>query len=82
MNKKKIIAVAALIGAVSEIAAILYTITVRGTAVLGGEYFVLPLFLMGAYVVIEILDAAEKSEKEKRRRERIKWSEGDGTDVS
>ena len=82
MNKKKIIAVAALIGAVSEIAAIIYTITVRGTAVLGGEYFVLPLFLMGAYVVIEILDAAEKSEKEKRRRERIKWSEGDGTDVS
>ena len=82
MNKKKIIAVAALIGAVSEIAAIIYTITVRGTAVLGGEYFVLPLFLMGAYVVIEILDAAEKSEKEKRRRERIKWSEGDGPDVS
>ena len=81
MNKKRIVTAAALIGAASEIAAILYTISVRGTAVLGGEYFVLPLFLMGAYVVIEVIDAAEKNEKDKKRRKRIELSEGGKTDV-
>ena len=81
MNKKRIVAAAALIGAASEIAAILYSISVRGTTVLGGEYFVLPLFLMGAYVVIEVIDAAEKNEKDKKRRKRIELSEGGKTDV-
>ena len=41
--KKKVILTAVIIGALSELAAVIYTIHIRSNAVIGGEYFILPL---------------------------------------
>lgn len=57
--KKRVILTAVIIGALSELAAVIYTIYMRDKAVIGGEYFVLPLFIMAAYLVTEIIGAAE-----------------------
>ena len=53
--KKKVILTAVIIGALSELAAVIYTIHIRSNAVIGGEYFILPLFIMAAYCVLEII---------------------------
>lgn len=67
MKNKRILATAVIIGAVSEVIAIIYTIAERGTASVGGEYFVLPLCLMGAYIVIEILHSVGSKKRDKKR---------------
>ena len=50
--KKKVILTAVIIGALSELAAVIYTIHMRSDAVIGGEYFILPFFIMAAYCVL------------------------------
>jgi hypothetical protein len=54
--KKKIIIFAAVSGLLLEFAAIIYTIHMRGKVVLGGEYFIMPLFIFIAFLVMEFLD--------------------------
>lgn len=63
--EKRVILTAVVIGALSELAAVIYTIHIRSDAVIGGEYFILPFFIMAAYCVLEIIGAAER--KRKRR---------------
>ena len=59
--KKKVILTAVIIGALSELAAVIYTIHIRSNAVIGGEYFILPLFIMAAYCVLEIIGTVESN---------------------
>ncbi len=61
--KKRVILTAVIIGALFELAAVIYTIHMRDKSVIGGEYFILPLFIALAYVVIEIISAAERKKK-------------------
>ena len=61
--KKKVILTAVIIGALSELAAVIYTIHIRSNAVIGGEYFILPLFIMAAYCVLEIIGTGESNKK-------------------
>ena len=61
--KKKVILTAVIIGALSELAAVIYTIHIRSNAVIGGEYFILPLFIMAAYCVLEIIGTVESNKK-------------------
>ena len=42
--KKRVILTAVIMGALFELAAVIYTIHMRDKAVIGGEYFILPLF--------------------------------------
>ncbi|MGN0106671.1 MAG: hypothetical protein ACI4A5_03090 [Hominilimicola sp.] len=74
--KKKVILIAVIIGALSEIAAVIYTIHTRNKAVFGGEYFILPLIMMCAYIVTEIIGAAERKKKtEVRLTRRTKYGD-------
>jgi hypothetical protein len=57
--KKRIVLTAVVIGVVSEIAAIIYTQHMREEIVYGGEYFVLPLFIIAAYIMLEIFTWCE-----------------------
>ena len=61
--EKKVILTAVIIGALSELAAVIYTIHIRSNAVIGGEYFILPLFIMAAYCVLEIIGTVESNKK-------------------
>ena len=42
--KKRVILTAVIIGALSELAAVIYTTHIRSNAVIGGEYFILPYY--------------------------------------
>ena len=65
--KKRVILTAAIIGALSELAAVIYTIHIRSNAVIGGEYFILPFFIMAAYCVLEIIgDKTYKTDEVRR----------------
>lgn len=61
--KKRVILTAVIIGALFELAAVIYTIHMRDKAVIGGEYFILPLFVALAYMVTEIIRAAERRQQ-------------------
>ncbi|MGN0149359.1 MAG: hypothetical protein ACI4C7_03820 [Clostridia bacterium] len=61
--KKRVILTAVIIGALSELAAVIYTIHIRDKAVIGGEYFILPLFVALAYMVTEIIGTVESNKK-------------------
>ena len=65
--KKRIFYTAVAIGAISELAAIIYSLHTRDEFVCGGELFVLPLFLMAAYCVTEIWDMGQHKLKHSRR---------------
>ncbi len=69
--KKRVILTAVIIGAISELAAVIYTVNMRGKTVFGGEYFILPLCIVLAYIVTEIIGALpkEKSVRLTRRTE-------------
>ena len=56
--KKRIILTAVIIGLIIEAAAIIYTIYLRQGVKCGGEYLILPLFTVTAYIVTEVLDSA------------------------
>lgn len=74
--KKRVILTAVIIGALSELTAVIYTIHMRDKAVIGGEYFILPFFIIAAYCVLEIIEAAErKKETEIRLTRRTKYGE-------
>lgn len=53
--KSKIYFIAALLGVYAELAAIPYMIKVRGDICFGGEYLILPLALVIAYILIEFI---------------------------
>ena len=55
--KKRIILTAVIIGLITEAAAIIYTIYLRQGVKCGGEYLILPLFTVTAYIVTEVLDS-------------------------
>ena len=61
--KKRIFVTAVIIGMVTEAAAILYTIHLRQSVACGGEYLILPLFIVSAYIVTEILDSLKRKER-------------------
>lgn len=61
--RNKVILTAAVIGAISELAVVIYMTHIRGEAVFGGEYLVLPLCLIGACIVLEILDSVKEKRK-------------------
>lgn len=74
--KKRVILTAVIIGALSELAAVIYTTHIRSNAVIGGEYFILPFFIMAAYCVLEIIGAAERKKETKiRLTRRTKYGE-------
>ena len=66
--KKRVILTAVIMGALFELAAVIYTIHMRDKAVIGGEYFILPLFVVLAYMVTEIIKAAEHKQQTAVRR--------------
>ena len=50
--------------------------TYTSNAVIGGEYFILPFFIMAAYCVLEIIGAAERKKETKiRLTRRTKYGE-------
>ncbi len=59
--KKKIILIAAITGAIFELMAIIYTVNMRGKAEFGGEYCILPLFIVIGYIVIEIINTVKQA---------------------
>ena len=61
--KNKIIAVAAIVAMLTEAAAIVYMVLNRQQVVFGGEYLILPLFMLGAYAVVEVIDAVGSKHK-------------------
>lgn len=61
--KNKIIIVAAIVAMLTEAAAIVYMVQSRQQVVFGGEYLIVPLFMLGAYAVIEVIDAVGKKHK-------------------
>ncbi len=65
--KKKIILIAAVIGTICEIAAVIYTRHTREIIAYGGEYLVLPLFLVMAVIVIEIINIGAEMKFMKNR---------------
>lgn len=65
--KKRVILTAVIMGALFELAAVIYTIHMRDKAVIGGEYFILPLFAALAYMVTEIIRAASVNSKQQVR---------------
>ena len=74
--KKRVILTAVIIGALSELAAVIYTTHIRSNAVIGGEYFILPFFIMAAYCGLEIIGAAERKKETKiRLTRRTKYGE-------
>ena len=55
--KKIILLTAVLLGFMTEAAAVIYTIRLRGQVVYGGEYLILPLFILLSYLVMEMMDS-------------------------
>lgn len=62
-KKKKVIIIFLAIGAIAETAAVAYTVNMRGKAMFGGEYLVLPITILLAYIVTEVMDAAERRQE-------------------
>ena len=72
-KKKKVILTVLVIGAIAETAVVVYTVNMRGKSLIGGEYIVIPLVMLLAYIVTEIMDSADrKREKPIRLTRRTK----------
>lgn len=62
-KKKKVILTALIIGAIAEIAAVAYMANTREVSAFGGEYLVLPLVMLCAYIVTEIIGETERNKE-------------------
>ena len=69
--KKKLILAALVIGMITEAAAIIYAIYLRQKIAVGGEYLILPVFALTAYIISEVLESAKKPEKPKVKGRRL-----------